>query len=137
MAIVIVALLSALVVSLARLLIKWLLLRHASERWSRVVGKALRPAQFMAATGGVQILLYMMRHDSDWGPGTDGWNSNLSQALLFGTVASGAWMVSNLLSIVKDPCRSAGALSSRTMWTDASGARRSSSSTGSSQPGCG
>ncbi|WP_199036426.1 mechanosensitive ion channel family protein [Glycomyces salinus] len=101
--IVSVALLSAAVVSLARLLVKWLLLRHASERWSSVIGKALRPAQFMAATGGVQILLFVMRNDTDWGPGADGWNSNLSQGLLFGTVASGAWLVSNLLSIAKTP----------------------------------
>src|SRR5699024_3672926 len=48
--VVAVAILSALAVSLARLLIKWLLLRHASERISRLIGKALRPAQLMAAT---------------------------------------------------------------------------------------
>ncbi|HEX2145947.1 MAG TPA: mechanosensitive ion channel domain-containing protein [Glycomyces sp.] len=98
-----VAFTGALVVSMARLLVKWLLLRHASERWSQLIGKALRPAQFMAATGGVQILLLVQQSESGWGAGADGWNSNLSQSLLFGTVASGAWLISNLLSVAKDP----------------------------------
>ncbi|GAB3220690.1 hypothetical protein GCM10027447_05340 [Glycomyces halotolerans] len=98
-----VAVFSALVVSLARLLTKWLLLRHASERWSRLIGKALRPAQLMASTGGVQILLHTQRDVPGWGGGPDGWNSNLSQGLLFATVASGAWLMSNLLSVAKDP----------------------------------
>ncbi|WP_205326784.1 mechanosensitive ion channel family protein [Glycomyces sp. YM15] len=102
--IVAVALLSAVVVSLTRLLVTWLVLRHASERWSRVIGKALHPAQFMAATGGVQILLLVHESEPGWGGGSpNGWNANLSQGLLFGTAASGAWLVSNLLSVAKDP----------------------------------
>jgi small-conductance mechanosensitive channel len=100
--IVAVALLSALAVSLARLLIKWLLLRHASERASRLMHKALRPAQLMAATGGVQILLYI-QSDVPADGWDDGWNINLSRTLMFGTVISGAWLISNLLSIAKDP----------------------------------
>ncbi|HLU29415.1 MAG TPA: mechanosensitive ion channel domain-containing protein [Glycomyces sp.] len=100
--IVAVALLSALAVSLARLLIKWLLLRHASERASRLMHKALRPAQLMAATGGVQILLYV-QSDVPADGWDDGWNINLSRTLMFGTVISGAWLISNLLSIAKDP----------------------------------
>ncbi|WP_051325239.1 mechanosensitive ion channel family protein [Glycomyces tenuis] len=100
--IVAVAILSALAVSLARLLIKWLLLRHASERASRLMHKALRPAQLMAATGGVQILLFVQSDvpADDW---DGGWNINLSRTLLFGTVISGAWLISNLLSIAKEP----------------------------------
>ncbi|GAB3655237.1 mechanosensitive ion channel family protein [Glycomyces tarimensis] len=100
--VVAVAVLSALAVSGARLLIKWLLLRHASERTSRLMHKALRPAQLMAATGGVQILL-LVQSDVAADGWDDGWNSNLSQTLLFGTVISGAWLISNLLSIAKDP----------------------------------
>lgn len=100
--IVAVAILSALVVSLARLLIKWLLLRHASERASRLMHKALRPAQLMAATGGVQILLFIQSDVATAG-WNDEWNINLSRTLLFGTVISGAWLISNLLSIAKDP----------------------------------
>ncbi|WP_051393365.1 mechanosensitive ion channel family protein [Glycomyces arizonensis] len=100
--IVAVAILSALAVSLARLLIKWLLLRHASERLSLVVGKALRPAQLMAATGGVQILLYVQSDVATDG-WDDGWNINLSRTLLWGTVISGAWLISNLLSVAKEP----------------------------------
>ncbi|WP_100445250.1 mechanosensitive ion channel family protein [Glycomyces xiaoerkulensis] len=103
MMIIAVAFLSALVVSLARLLVKWLLLRHASQGWSELIGKALRPAQVMAATGGVQILLFVQQDESGWGGGEDGWNADLSQGLLFGTVASGAWLVSNLLSAAKSP----------------------------------
>ncbi|MCH7232847.1 mechanosensitive ion channel family protein [Glycomyces sp. L485] len=100
--VVAVAILSALAVSLARLLITWLLLRHASERISRVVSKALRPAQLMAATGGVQILLFVQSDVATDG-WDDRWNTNLSQTLLFGTVISGAWLISNLLSVAKDP----------------------------------
>lgn len=106
-AILAVAFAGALVVSLTRLLVKWLLMRHASERSSRVIGKALRPAQFMAATGGVQLLLLVQKEVPGWGGnldgGPEGWNANLSQALLFGTAASGAWLISNLLSVAKDP----------------------------------
>lgn len=97
-----VAILSALAVSLARLLIKWLLLRHASERISLLVGRALRPAQLMAATGGVQILLWVQSDVSADG-WDDGWNTTLSQTLLWGTVISGAWLISNLLSVAKEP----------------------------------
>jgi small-conductance mechanosensitive channel len=103
--IVAVALLSAAVVSLTRWTIKWLLLRHASASMSRVIGKALRPSQLMAATGGVQILLFVQRDVPGWGYHAEngGWNSTLSQTLLFGTVISGAWLISNLLSVAKDP----------------------------------
>ncbi|MEU6860228.1 mechanosensitive ion channel domain-containing protein [Glycomyces sp. NPDC046736] len=97
-----VGVLSAGAVSLARLLVKWLLLRHASERHSLVIGKALRPAQLMAATGGIQILLFVQSdvHTDGW---NHGWNINLSRTLMFGTVISGAWLISNLLSIAKEP----------------------------------
>ncbi|WP_051703900.1 mechanosensitive ion channel family protein [Glycomyces sp. NRRL B-16210] len=103
--IVAVATLSALAVSLARLLIKWLLLRHASERQSLLIGKALRPAQLMAATGGVQILLFV-QSDVAAGGWDNPWNINLSRTLMFGTVISGAWLISNLLSIAKTPVQS-------------------------------
>ncbi|MCD0443884.1 mechanosensitive ion channel family protein [Glycomyces sp. A-F 0318] len=102
LAVVLVAVLSAVTVSLARLLVKWLLLRHASERQSLVVGKALRPAQLMAATGGVQILLFAQSDVAAQG-WDDGWNISLSRVLMFGTVISGAWLVSNLLSVWKVP----------------------------------
>ncbi len=107
--IVVVAIGSAVVVSLLRLIIKWLLHRHHSETRSLVIAKALRPAQVLAATGGVQILLAVQKHKEGWGysladDGTaEGWNPRLANILLFVTVACGAWLISNLLSVMRAP----------------------------------
>ncbi|MFC4334004.1 mechanosensitive ion channel family protein [Salininema proteolyticum] len=106
--IVLVAVLSAAIVSLLRFTVKWILHRTHSETRSRVLNKALRPAQLMAATGGVQILLFVKRHQDGWGYSfksgdADGWNPDLSTILMFATVISGAWLASNLLSLIKDP----------------------------------
>jgi small-conductance mechanosensitive channel len=89
----------ALAVSAAKLVVTRLLRRHRSDNASRLIGKALRPAQLMAVTGGLQILL-SSQHGPDW---RGEWNAVLGQSLLFGTAASGAWLLSNLLSVAKEP----------------------------------
>ena len=94
------ALACALAVSAAKLVVTRLLLRHRSANASRLIGKALRPAQLMAVTGGLQILLSAQHGQPGWG---GDWNAVLSQSLLFGTAASGAWLLSNLLSVAKEP----------------------------------
>ncbi|HEX2144412.1 MAG TPA: mechanosensitive ion channel domain-containing protein [Glycomyces sp.] len=98
--ITIVAIGCALAVSAAKLLTTRLMLRHRSANASRLIGKALRPAQLMAVTGGLQILLSAQHDKPGWG---GEWNEVLSQSLLFGTAASGAWLLSNLLAVAKDP----------------------------------
>ena len=94
------AIVCALAVSAARFAVTRLLLRHRSEKASRLIGKALRPAQLMAVTGGLQILLSAKQGEPGWG---GEWNAVFGQSLLFGTAASGAWLLSNLLSVAKDP----------------------------------
>lgn len=98
--ITLVAIACALAVSAAKLATTRLLLRHRSANASRLIGKALRPAQLMAVTGGLQILLSAQHGQQGWG---GDWNAVLSQSLLFGTAASGAWLLSNLLSVAKEP----------------------------------
>lgn len=90
-----VALVSAAVVSLLKLGIKLTLRRHKSETHSKIYGKALRPAQLMAATGAIQVWIAFIFPDAAWA-------EPVSRVMLVGTFSAGAWLASNLLALLRE-----------------------------------
>ncbi|QSB05271.1 mechanosensitive ion channel family protein [Natronoglycomyces albus] len=90
-----VALASAAFVSLLKLFGKLALRKHKSETASRIFGKALRPGQLMAATGAIQAWISMFFSDTEWSAG-------ISKVMLIGTLASGAWLATNLLTLARE-----------------------------------
>ena len=90
-----VALVSAAIVSLLKLGIKLTLRRHKSETHSKIYGKALRPAQLMAATGAIQVWIAAIFPDA-------GWAETVSRVMLVGTFSAGAWLATNLLALLRE-----------------------------------